>query len=457
MKSIDERKKEAKAYRKTTSRSDLGKWDVQTKRSIVEELLKAQESTRQSYLIPIRHERMAATPFTFFRGAAILQAHDLAISPITNFRVQACGDAHISNFGLFSSPERRVVFDINDFDETLPAPFEVDVKRLAASIEVCGRNRGFTKHERENAVYDAMAVYRESMIKFSEMGNMDVWYMHLDIENLMKNAPQFSDKKQLKLMKNAVDKALSKTSARAIKKLTETEDGQIRIKSDPPIIVPIRDMLKSEKERYDFNYSIGKALEIYGRSLPAERRGLIKQFEPLEMAHKVVGVGSVGLQAWVLVLMGREDGDPLVLQIKQSENSVLERYFGKSKYKKCGQRVVEGQRAIQTAGDILLGWLSLDMPDGKRRDYYVRQLWDSKGSFDLDRIAPEGYRGLSCMCAGTLSHAHAKTGDRHAISAYLGKNDTFEKAMVKYAQLYADQNEADYEMFLKYCKNEKQL
>ncbi len=448
---IAERKKQAKAYRKTTHRSDLGIWKVQTNREIVEELIRKQESTRVKQLLPIRHERMSVSPFTFFRGAALLQAYDLASTPRTCFRVQACGDAHIANFGIFASPERRILFDINDFDETLPAPFEVDVKRLVASIEICGRNRNFSQNVRETAVLEAIALYRQAMNEFSDMGNIEVWYKHLDLESLMKTDPHFEDKTQNRFMKSAIDKALEKNNEKAIKKLTEVVDGKLRIKSDPPLIVPIREMLKEEKELFDFRYNTRNALDIYKESLPLERQKLVEQYEPIELAHKVVGVGSVGQQAWILVMMGRENADPLVLQIKQATPSVLEDYYGKSVFKKCGRRVVEGQRAIQTAGDIMLGWLSLDLPGGVRKDYYVRQLWDSKGSFDLEKITEEGFKGLASMCAWTLAHAHAKTGDRHAISGYLGKNDKFEKTMVSYAVSYADQNEADYEMFLKYC------
>ena len=447
--SIKERKAQAKQYRKTTSRSDLGFWKVETNRTLVEELIKSQEKTRQWGLLPLRHERMATSPFHFFRGSAIVQAHDLAITPRTDFIVQACGDAHISNFGMFASPERRIVFDINDFDETLPAPFEVDIKRLVASIEICGRYRGFEASRREACVRDAASLYQHAMHDFSDMGNMEVWYKHLDIENALENDPHLSEKVQAKYIRNAMEKALNKNSDRAIMKLTETVDGKLRIKSDPPVIVPIRDMLSEEKELYNFNYNIRKALDLYKESLPIDRHRLIDQYEPLELAHKVVGVGSVGQRAWILVMMGRENGDPLVLQIKQAERSVLENYYGKSAYSKCGRRVVEGQHAIQTAGDILLGYLRLpDLPEGVN-DYYVRQLWDSKGSFDIERMSDDGLQGLSCACAWTLAHAHAKTGDRHAIAAYLGKNDTFTEAMVSYAKAYADQNEADYETFLK--------
>ena len=394
MKSIEERKEAAKAYRKTTSRSDLGLWKTQTKRPVVEELLLMQEKTRLRELIPIRRERMSASPFSFFRGSAILQAHDLAATPGTCFRVQVCGDAHISNFGIFASPERRLVFDINDFDETLPAPFEVDIKRLAASIEICGRQRGFTKGQRAEAVHDAAAFYRKSMAEFSEMGNLEVWYKHLDIESFLNENTVLSDKKQIKEIRDTIRKSLSKTSERAVKKLTETVDGKLRIKSNPPLIVPARDLTAQQKIVFDFHHDLRKAIDHYKESLSPDRQYLIDQYEPLEVAHKVVGVGSVGRQAWILIMMGRENGDPLVLQIKEAEASVLEPYYGASMYAKRGQRVVEGQRFIQTAGDILLGWARLKIPSGNMRDYYVRQLWDAKGSIDMETISAQGYHGI---------------------------------------------------------------
>ena len=449
MKSIKERKEEARAYRKTTSRKELGLWKTETNRQIVEELLLMQEKTRVQQLIPVRRERMSASPFSFFRGSAVIQAHDLGAAPRTCFRVQACGDAHISNFGIFASPERRLVFDINDFDETLPAPFEVDIKRLAASIEICGRDRGFTKEQRAGAVYDAAAFYRKSMKGFSDMGNMEVWYKHLDIEAYLEKNTNEEIRRHMAEVQETLRKSMSKTSERAMKKLTETVDGKLRIKSNPPLIVPLGELIGEEKKLYGFRYNLRSAIGLYKDTLPSERQGLLDQYEPVEMAHKVVGVGSVGRQAWILIMMGRENGDPLVLQIKEAEASVLEACYGQSVYPKCGQRVVEGQRSIQTAGDILLGWVTLTNPDGKVRDYYVRQLWDSKGSIGIETISPEGYHGLSLACAWTLAHAHAKTGDRHAIAAYLGNGEVFENAMVSYASAYADQNEADYEVFLK--------
>ena len=449
MKSIEERKEAAKAYRKTTSRKELGAWKVQTNRPIVEELTLRQEETRHEQLIPVRRERMAASPFSFFRGSAVIQAHDLSSTPGTCFRVQACGDAHISNFGIFASPERRLVFDINDFDETLPAPFEVDVKRLFASIEICGREYGISKEQRAEAVHDAAAFYRKSMAGFSGMGNMEVWYKHLDVEEFMNSTTFASDKKQMDELREVVRKSKTKTSEKAVKKLTETVDGKLRIKSNPPLIVPFRDLVGEDKKSFHFRHNLKNAIERYKQSLPEERQRLIDQYKPLEMAHKVVGVGSVGRQAWILIMMGRDNGDPLVLQIKEAEASVLEEYYGASTYPTCGQRVVQGQRSIQTAGDILLGYVSLKELGGTMKDYYVRQLWDSKGSVDIGTLSLEGFHSVSLACAWTLAHAHAKTGDRHAISAYLGTGAAFENAMVAYAGAYADQNEADSEMFLK--------
>lgn len=449
MNTIDEYKKEGKAFRKVTSRKSLGSWEVKTARSSVEELICGQEKTRVKELIPIRRQRMSASPFSFFRGSAIIQAGDIASTNGTKFMVQACGDAHISNFGIYASPERRIVFDINDFDEALFAPFEVDIKRLVASIEICGRDRGFSKSIREKAVYDAAAMYHKSILDFSDMGNMEVWYKHLDLQSLMDNKSSIIDAENAKTIMAAVEKATSNDSMRAIKKMTETVDGKLRIKSDPPLIVPIRDMPGKEKELYDFKYNLLEALEMYKNSLSPERRVLIDQYEPIELAHKVVGVGSVGRKAWILVMMGKDNADPLVLQIKQAEKSVLEPYYGSCAYPSSGQRVVEGQRRIQTAGDILLGWFQINLPDGGTNDYYVRQLYDAKGSFNLEKITQNGYHGLASMCAWTLAHAHAKTGNRHILAGYLGKSDAFEEAMLGYASRYADQNEADYDTFLK--------
>ena len=449
MKTVEEKKAEGREYRKVIPRSALGQWDVETNRELVKALLTQQESRRVPLLVPLRHQRMAVSPFTFFRGSAILQAHDLAMTPYTDLRVQGCGDAHISNFGIFASPERRMVFDINDFDETLPIPFDCDIKRLAASVEICGRDRGFSPQDRAEAVYQTANMYRESMNKFSETGTLNVWYDHIDIENATAEYGHITDEEHMKIIQKITKKATQKNSNRAIKKYTEVVDGKLRIKSDPPILTPLRDLVGEEKASFGFSHNIADTLEIYKQTLPEERRRILNEYVPVEMAHKVVGVGSVGTQAWILVLMGRNPDDPLVLQIKEANESVLEPWFGASKYTAMGQRVVEGQRAIQTAGDILLGWLTLKTQNGYAKSYYVRQFWDAKGSFDLEKIDPAGLTALGSMCAWTLAHAHAKTGRRHIISGYLGNGDVFENAMVRYASAYADQVEADYELFLK--------
>ena len=391
---------------------------------------------------------MLVSPFTFFRGAAIIQAHDLSLTPGTDFRVQVCGDAHISNFGIFASPERRLVFDINDFDETLSAPFEVDIKRFVASLEICGRDRGFSRECRESVIFEAAQYYRKIMLESSEMGNMDVYYRHLDVGKLVEENITSLDQKQLEKMQAFLNKALAKNNERAFEKLIEASENVLRIISNPPLIVPVRDMGEEEKKLYG-EQTILEAFQLYKKTLPEDRRHLIDQYEVLELAHKVVGVGSVGRKAWILVMLGRENGDPLVLQLKEAEKSVLEEYYGASPYTCCGQRVVEGQRAIQTGGDILLGWEQMILPDGRRTDYYVRQLWDGKRSFDMNKITEKEYAGLSMLCATTLAYAHAKTGDRHALAGYLGDKEAFDNAMVNYAFAYADQNEADYAVFQK--------
>ena len=392
MSEMKEQKNLGKEARSTVSRKDLGLWKTETGRELVRELITEQEKTRVPALIPLRHERMSASPFTFFRGSAILQAHDLGIMPHTDLNVQACGDAHISNFGIFASPERRLVFDINDFDETLPAPFECDIKRLVASVEICGRDRGFSHAEREEAVRQTARIYQTAMKHFAESSTLDVWYEHVDLDSTLEQYKDVTDSEQLEIINETTKKALKKDNNRAVRKYTETVNGKLRIKSDPPFITPLRDLVGEQQDLYNYKYDIMETLEQYKLSLPEERRVIIDQYRPVEMAHKVVGIGSVGTQSWLLFTVGRANEDPLVFQIKEAGPSVLEKWFGASKYEYKGQRVVAGQRAIQTAGDILLGWMSLKAPNGKTYHYYVRQFWDAKGSFDLEDITPHGVR-----------------------------------------------------------------
>lgn len=434
-------------------------WQAPEDRPDPVELLRSQGETRVQQLLPLRYERMSASPFTFYRGAALIMASDLSHTPSTGIQVQTCGDAHISNFGLFLSPERRTVFDINDFDETAPGPWEWDLKRLATSVEICGRDNGFSKKQRKAAVRACARGYREAMQEFATMGNLDVWYAHLDVDTLqsMVKVDKATSKAAAKILK----KSKGKNSARAVRKLTEVVDGELRIVSDPPVIVPLRDIAAQVDDsevsgRLSWLFGgenteklIGAILAQYKLTLPPERRRLVASYKPVDMAHKVVGVGSVGTRAWIIVLKGASEEDSLVLQVKEAQESVLEHFVGKVGTRNHGQRVVEGQRAMQTASDSLLGWCTLpDQPGGTPKDYYVRQLWDGKGSFDLSVFSPDQLTELARACGATLAHAHARTGDRFAIAAYLGKSDEFDRQLGKFARTYADQNESDYARFM---------
>ena len=453
-----------KSLRAAVPRELHAQWTPSLDRPDPVELLHSQDASRVQELLPLRYERMAASAFTFYRGAALIMASDLSETPTTGITVQACGDAHISNFGLFFSPERRTVFDINDFDETLPGPWEWDVKRLAASVEICGRDNGFSKSDRKAAVLACVRGYRESMNKFADMGHLDVWYTHFDAETLRDKVVANLGAEVVKEGDKVIAKAKAKDSARAVQKMTEIVDGQLRVVSQPPIIIPLRDLIEMDAEENGvkpFNEkALAKVLRAvlveYRATLSSEKRRLIDEYTPVDIAHKVVGVGSVGTRAWIVVLQGASVDDVLVLQVKQAGESVLERFVGKSKYKQHGHRVVAGQRAIQTASDMLLGWCSAPGVDGGKKDYYVRQLWDGKGSIDLSRLNPSKLALLAEMCGRTLAHAHARTGNRFAIAAYLGNSKKFDKAIAKFASIYADQNEADYERFMAAYQQVKQ-
>lgn len=450
--SRDEAIAQGKEKRKTCPRFQHEKWLIETKRKDSVSLIFEQEKDRVQELIPIRHKRMQASPFAFFRGAAIIMANDLAKTPTTNLKVQACGDAHIANFGVFASPERRLVFDINDFDETSIAPFEWDVKRLCASIEICARDRGFIESDRTQAIKSAIKAYCEAMNDYSKMGALDVYYDHMDLEKM---ADEFVTNKKTKKIfnqsqiKKAMDKAITKNREKAMDQLTEYVDGQLRIISKPPLIVPFRELNPEHEEILKF---LELALQKYRLTLPKERRHLFDQYTFCDVARKVVGVGSVGTRAWIMVFSGVGEGDPLILQIKEANASVLEPYAGKSIFLEHGRRVIEGQRAIQTAGDILTGWMRLPDESGHLRDYYVRQLWDHKASLNLEKMSSEELIGYASLCGRTLAHAHAKTGNRHMIAGYLGTNDTFSDAITHFAKAYGDQNEIDYQTFLTLTK-----
>ena len=458
--SKEESAKRGKELRASVPREAHAEWAPRTDRPDPVELLQSQGETRVQALLPLRYERMSASAFTFYRGSALIMASDLSETPTTGIRVQACGDAHISNFGLFSSPERRTVFDINDFDETLPGPWEWDVKRLATSVEICGRDNGFSGKQRKAAVLACAQGYREAMAKFAEMGHLDVWYSHADVETMRKKVTTDLDSESMKKADKVIAKAKSKNSSRAISKLTEVVDGQLRIASNPPLVVPMRDLVSQKAHERFAERLDGQAVERLMRAVLAEYRStldphkqaLMNEYTVVDVAHKVVGVGSVGMRAWIIVMQGADENDPLVLQVKEAQESVLERFVGKSKCRQHGQRVVEGQRAMQTASDMLLGWCRLPGEDGRLKDYYVRQLWDGKGSIDLAMLGPKQLKELANVCGQTLAHAHARTGDRFAIAAYMGSSNKFDKAIAKFADAYAYQNEADYERFMKFYR-----
>jgi uncharacterized protein (DUF2252 family) len=422
-------------------------------------LLEEQATTRVPQLVPIRYGRMLVSPFTFYRGAALIMASDLATTPRSGLTAQICGDAHLSNFGVFGSPERQLVFDCNDFDETLPGPWEWDVKRLAASIVVAARQLGFSKSVRTEAVVGLGQAYREAMRQMATMTNLEVWYSRVEIEGvvaqLVRQAAATGSKVEARMAATAskvTAKAHTKDSMRALDKLTYVVDGERRIISDPPLIVPVEELfpnVQSEAMLHMFHDVIRK----YRQSLPTDRKHLLEQYQFSQMARKVVGVGSVGTRAWIVLLHGPRDGDVLFLQAKEAEASVLERFTKKSAYANHGARVVAGQRLMQASSDILLGWQRTDGIDGVTRDYYIRQLQDWKGSVDTDNAAPQGMKAYGELCAHTLARAHARSGDRIAMASYLGNNVTFEKALARFAESYADQNERDYEAFAAACKN----
>ena len=422
-------------------------------------LLEEQAKTRVPELVPIRYGRMLASPFTFYRGAALIMASDLSTTPRSGLTAQVCGDAHLSNFGIFGSPERSLVFDCNDFDETLPGPWEWDVKRLAASFVVAARGRGFDKATRTETVLTLGQVYREAVRQMATLTNLQVWYSHVEVENAMElikaEAVRTKTKDAQHIAATAtklVDKARTKDSMRALEKLTTVVNGERRIISDPPIVVPAEELFPGMEGETMLHF-FREVVRRYRATLPTDRKQLLEQYEFSQLARKVVGVGSVGTRAWIILLHGQRPDDILFLQAKEAEASVLERFTKKSKYDNHGARVVAGQRLMQASSDIFLGWQRSTGIDGVPRDYYVRQLQDWKGSVDVENAIPAGMKAYAGLCAHTLARAHARSGDRVAIACYLGNNPTFEKALCRFAETYADQNERDYEVFAKACRS----
>jgi uncharacterized protein (DUF2252 family) len=408
-------------------------------------ILEKQGTSRVPELVPVRYGRMLVSPFTFFRGAAAVMAADLAGTPDSGLTVQLCGDAHLSNFGLFASPERNLVFDVNDFDETHPGPWEWDVKRLAASLEIAGRDNELGPRKQRKAVVAAAHGYQQKMAEFAGLNELDVWYARADVEELQDTLKAGLKKARRETFDKALAKARGRTSTRAFGKLTGLVDGERRILADPPLIMPIRDLLP-DTERAELEGRFRDLLSEYRRSLQSDRRHLLDSFEFVDMARKVVGVGSVGTRCWVVLMRGRDAGDPLFLQVKEAQKSVIAEYGGQPPAERVGegQRVVHGQRLMQAASDIFLGWQTVEGIDGRRRSFYVRQLADWKGSANIAGLSASELAAYGRACGATLARAHARAGDRIAIAAYLGRGEAFAEAVADFAAAYADQNELDF-------------
>ena len=432
-----------KGERRAIPRAVHAEWQAHPDRNDPVALLEAQSESRVQELIPIRYGRMLVSPFTFYRGAAALMAADLATMPRTDLTVQLCGDAHLSNFGSYMAPDRRLTFSLNDFDETLPGPFEWDVKRLVASFAVAGRDRGFSTKQRTLVNVAAGRAYREGMQDLATRKRMDTWYARLDVDEIKSLLASKTASRDVKRFDKNIAKARTKDSLKAFDKLVETTDAGPRLVSDPPLIVRLED-LASDVDRDALEASVRSILQTYRRSLQGDRRHLLEGFHYADAARKVVGVGSVGTRAWIVLMFGHGADDPLFLQAKEAQASVLEAYLGKSRHTSHGQRIVEGQRLMQSASDILLGWVRTDGLDGVSRDFYVRQLWDGKGSAVVEAMDPAALTTYARLCGWTLARAHARSGDAAAIASYLGRGDGFERAIATFAEAYSDQNERDY-------------
>ncbi len=490
--SVADRQARGADARVTTTLESHAGWTPATDRFDPVALLEEQNKTREPDLVPVRHGRMAVSPFTFYRGAAKIMAADLAVTPTAGLDAQLCGDAHLSNFGGFASPERKLVFDLNDFDETLPGPIEFDIKRLAASLVIAGRNNGFTAADSALAATAAVRRYRTAMAEFAQMGTMELWYTHLSEDDLRsaldrlasavddrggsaagggsgaggKKAKGAKSAKAGKAAKAAADrnkalqdglakaarraeknlaKARTRDSLQALSKLGESVDGRYQIKSQPPIVVPLRELNGLDGLSEDtIEELLRSQFRDYRATLDPDRRHVLENFSYVDMARKVVGVGSVGTRAFIVLLQGRDPEDPLFLQVKEATKSVLEDHLPASRYANCGERVVRGQRMMQAASDIFLGWTS-GIQAG--RYYYWRQLRDMKMSADVENMSPATLQFYAGLCGWTLARAHARSGDVVAMAAYLGDQDTFDVAITDFAVRYADQNEQDYQAF----------
>jgi len=443
--SPDERAAQGRSVRDQCARDQHANWSPALRAHTPLDLLVEQELTRVPELVAIRHGRMAASPFAYYRGAALPMAADLAALPQTPLHVQLCGDAHLANFGGFASPERELVFDINDFDETAPGPFEWDVKRLGASLEIAGRSRGFGAKECRRIVLNGVGTYREAMREFAAMGKLDIWYAKLGVTEILGRWGQGAGGRALKNFQRGVDKAESKDRLKARDKLTKVVEGELRFLSDPPLLVPVEEIYSDPAEAEIVESSVHGALDTYRETLSSDRRRLLNEYRYVDLARKVVGVGSVGTRCWVAMFVGRDENDPLFLQVKEAEASVLERFTERSELPNHGQRVVDGQRLMQASSDIFLGWHSVVGPDGVTRDFYMRQLWDWKASASIETMDSEALGIYAGISGWTLARAHARTGDEIAIGAYLGGGKAFDHAIADFSSSYAEQNQVDYQ------------
>jgi len=449
---VDERVQRGRQARQVSPRSGLGRFEPAHDRPDPVALLESQAASRVPDLVPIRYGRMLVSPFTFYRGAALLMATDLGPTARSGITVQICGDAHLSNFGVFGTPERKMIFDINDFDETLPGPWEWDVKRLAASFEVMGRYRGFSRTDRREVVMAGAREYRDRMAVAAESRTLDVWYDHLEVGALLDQVAAEVRmgrlaKADARTTKQQIVKARTRDSVRVFTRRAGSVDGRLCIKGDPPLIVPIEDLAEADSAWGRSEAVVKKMLASYRRTLGVEHHPL-EEFRYVHLARKVVGVGSVGTRCYIMLLMGRDKNDPLFLQVKEAPPSVLEAFTGAGPHRHQGQRVVAGQRLMQAASDAFLGWQSIEGFDGVTRDFYIRQLHDWKGSAEVEAMPVSGAVLYSRICGATLARAHARWGDRIAIASYLGKGDAFDRAIAAFSAAYADQNERDYEQLV---------
>jgi len=445
---VEQRVARGKAARREVPREAHSSFSPSSGRHDPVDLLERQATSRLPELVPIRYGRMLISPFTFYRGAALVMAADLAAGPRSGITTQLSGDAHLMNFGAFGSPERQLVFGINDFDETLPGPWEWDVKRLAASFAIAGRDDGYSTKERRTVLMATVGAYRRTMREFAAVNNLTVWYAHLDIDQAYLELQGQLDHASRKRAQASIAKARARDSTQAYNKLTHVVDGERRIISDPPLIQPVEELVDGAQLDEVIAW-IRDMLGGYRRTLQSDRRELLEDFRFVDLARKVVGVGSVGTRAWIVLLLGRDQNDPLFLQVKEAQASVLEEFLEPSRHSSAGARVVHGQHLMQETSDIFLGHQRVLAPDGVERDFYVRQLRDWKGSALVESMTPPTMALYGRLCGWTLARAHARSGDRVAIASYLGSGDTFDRAITQFSESYADQNERDYDALVR--------